>query len=156
MAGTRADARTAAEPAAGADGTTAGRPGQGVAGPAVPAALAPAVSVSQASAGQVKVRAPETTSEPTDPRWASRHSAGVCDGDRSVHRRPEMPITMTGAAGPTGLRAAVAARPPAAGAPRAAVVADPIAATAASTATAAQLAATTLATHGFTRTTVSG
>jgi hypothetical protein len=65
-------------------------------------------------------------------------------------------MTMTGAAAPACRLAAGAGRPRAAGAPRPPVAAEATAATAASTATAAQLAASTLATHGFTRTTVSG
>jgi hypothetical protein len=59
-------------------------------------ARAPALSVSQASAGQVYVRTAETTSDPTEPCSARRHSAGVSRREMSVHRRPGMPMITTG------------------------------------------------------------
>lgn len=93
MAGTRAGAVAAADGA----WTTGGRL-QG-AGLDVAVERAPELTVNQASAGQVKVRTAETTSEPTEPREASRHRAGACDCEMSVQRRPEMPIRMTGLVG---------------------------------------------------------
>ena len=59
-------------------------------------ARAPAFSVSQPSAGQVRDAIVCTTSEPTEPRPASRHSAGVPAGDTSVQRRPGIPTRTTG------------------------------------------------------------
>src|SRR5690242_16873315 len=78
---------------------TRGSAGQGPAAACGTAALAPALSVSQASAGQVRLAAAVTTSEPTEPCPASRHSAGVAAADKLVPRSPGMPMRITGRAG---------------------------------------------------------
>src|SRR5215472_2679021 len=93
MAGIRAGPPGAAD-------MTCGSAGQDPAAACGTAALAPALSVSQASAGQVRLAAAVTTSEPTEPRPASRHSTGVAAADTSVQRSPGMPMTTTGLAGP--------------------------------------------------------
>src|ERR1019366_8244443 len=66
------------------------------------AARAPALSVSQPSAGQLTALTPVTEREPTEPCRASRHSAGVAVADTSVQRRPGTPISTTWRTGPDG------------------------------------------------------
>src|SRR5580704_8205332 len=88
------------------DATTAGiRHGPG---PVV--ALAPALSVSQTSAGQVALLVTACTDkDPTEPFSASRHRAGVRAAEMSVQRSPAMPISTTGPGGSLRLAAAAGA-----------------------------------------------
>src|SRR5580698_8074081 len=77
-------------------------------GPAV--ARAPALRVSQTSAGQVAPLVTACTDrEPTDPPCASCHSAGVRAAEMSVQRSPAMPISRTGPGAAGRLAAATGA-----------------------------------------------
>jgi hypothetical protein len=94
IAGIRAPvgAPDAGRPAA---GITAGLR-QGSAADDSAVARAPPLSVSHASAGQVRVRTADTTSDPTEPCSASRQSTGVAAGEMSLQLSPERPMITTG------------------------------------------------------------
>ncbi len=91
MAATVAGPGTPARPA---PGVTAGSAGHGPSPVCGTWARSPPLRVSHASAGHVCGLTAKATSDPADPAWAVRHSAGVADADTSVQRSPEIP-TMT-------------------------------------------------------------
>ena len=64
------------------------------------AARAPALSISQPSAGQLSGPIPVTDREPTEPCRASRQSAGVAAAETSAQRRPGTPTSTTCRTGP--------------------------------------------------------
>ncbi len=80
--------------APGPSGTTAGSGPQRSPGWSDWARAAP-FRVSQPSAGQVSGCRAVSVSEAMEPWAASRHRAGVADGDRSLARRPDRPTRTT-------------------------------------------------------------
>src|SRR2546430_3763695 len=78
---------------------TVGATGHGPVAACGTVARAPAFSVSQPSAGQVRGWIPLTTRDPTDPSPARRQSAGVTVGETSLQRSPPIPTTITWPAG---------------------------------------------------------